>query len=109
MLGASGAAIAAAGPAALLSYMLAGTIVFIVMRMLGEMAITHPGVRTFTEFSRAGLGDAAGFGDGCYDIVELVAITGHARDLRAVATQGQGDRSADATRSAGDERNFALK
>jgi GABA permease len=57
----SSAAIAAAGPAALLSYILAGTIVFIVMRMLGEMAITHPGVRTFTEFSRAGLGDAAGF------------------------------------------------
>ena len=44
-----------------MSYILAGTIVFIVMRMLGEMAITHPGVRTFTEFSRAGLGDAAGF------------------------------------------------
>ena len=57
----SSAAIAAAGPAALLSYILAGTIVFIVMRMLGEMAITHPGVRTFTEFSRAGLGDAGGF------------------------------------------------
>jgi L-asparagine transporter-like permease len=57
----SSAAIAAAGPAALLSYMLAGAIVFIVMRMLGEMAITHPNVRTFTEFSRAGLGDAAGF------------------------------------------------
>ena len=57
----SSAAIAAAGPAALFSYVIAGTIVFIVMRMLGEMAITHPGVRTFTEFSRAGLGDAAGF------------------------------------------------
>jgi L-asparagine transporter-like permease len=57
----SSAAIAAAGPAALVSYMIAGAIVFIVMRMLGEMAITHPGVRSFTEFSRAGLGDAAGF------------------------------------------------
>ena len=57
----SSAAIAAAGPAALVSYIIAGTIVFIVMRMLGEMAITHPGVRSFTEFSRAGLGDAAGF------------------------------------------------
>jgi len=57
----SSAAIAAAGPAARVSYMIAGAIVFIVMRMLGEMAITHPGVRSFTEFSRAGLGDAAGF------------------------------------------------
>jgi GABA permease len=57
----SGAAIAAAGPAALVSYMLAGAIVFIVMRMLGEMAISHPGIRSFTEFTRAGLGDGAGF------------------------------------------------
>jgi L-asparagine transporter-like permease len=57
----SSAAIAAAGPAALLSYVIAGTIVFIVMRMLGEMALTHPHVRSFAEFSRAGLGHGAGF------------------------------------------------
>jgi GABA permease len=57
----SSAAIAAAGPAGLVSYLLAGSIVFIVMRMLGEMAITHPGIRSFTEFTRAGLGNAAGF------------------------------------------------
>ncbi len=57
----SGAAIAAAGPAALLSYVIAGSIVFIVMRMLGEMALTHPHIRSFSEFSRAGLGNAGGF------------------------------------------------
>jgi L-asparagine transporter-like permease len=57
----SSAAIVAAGPAALVSYILAGAIVFVVMRMLGEMALTHPQVRSFTEFTRAGLGDAGGF------------------------------------------------
>ena len=57
----SSAAIAAAGPAALLSYVIAGTIVFFVMRMLGEMALTHPHVRSFAEFSREGLGHGAGF------------------------------------------------
>jgi L-asparagine transporter-like permease len=57
----SSAAIAAAGPAALVSYLLAGGIVFVVMRMLAEMALTHPHVRSFSEFSRAGLGEAGGF------------------------------------------------
>jgi L-asparagine transporter-like permease len=57
----SSAAIAAAGPAALLSYVIAGSIVFIVMRMLGEMALTHPHVRSFSEFTREGLGAMGGF------------------------------------------------
>ncbi|HWJ06353.1 MAG TPA: amino acid permease [Steroidobacteraceae bacterium] len=57
----SSAVIAAAGPAALLSYVIAGAIVFVVMRMLGEMALTHPHVRSFAEFSRLGLGNGAGF------------------------------------------------
>ncbi|MGI9245809.1 MAG: amino acid permease [Steroidobacteraceae bacterium] len=57
----SSATIAAAGPAALFSYMIAGAIVFVVMRMLGEMALTHPQIRSFSEFSRAGLGHAGGF------------------------------------------------
>jgi L-asparagine transporter-like permease len=57
----SSAAIAAAGPAVIVSYLLAGSLVFIVMRMLGEMAVAHPGIRSFTEFTRRGLGDGAGF------------------------------------------------
>lgn len=57
----SGAAIAAAGPAVILSYLLAGSMVFIVMRMLGEMAVAHPGIRSFTEFARHGLGNGVGF------------------------------------------------
>jgi amino acid permease len=38
----SGHAIAAAGPATILSYFVAGTLVVLVMRMLGEMAVAHP-------------------------------------------------------------------
>jgi GABA permease len=57
----SSAAIANAGPAAIGSYMIAGAIVFVVMRMLAEMALTHPHVRSFSEFARAGLGPLGGF------------------------------------------------
>jgi gamma-aminobutyrate permease len=57
----SSAAIAAAGPAVVISYALTGTLVLLVMRMLGEMAVAMPEVRSFTEFARAGLGNWAGF------------------------------------------------
>ena len=57
----SSAAIQAAGPAIIFSYILAGAMVFLIMRMLGEMAVAHPGIRSYTEFTRHGLGNAAGF------------------------------------------------
>jgi GABA permease len=57
----SSAAIAAAGPAIVLSYLITGTLVLLVMRMLGEMAVSLPHIRSFTEFPRAGLGPWAGF------------------------------------------------
>ncbi|HKT73588.1 MAG TPA: amino acid permease [Steroidobacteraceae bacterium] len=57
----SSAAIAATGPAIVLSYLLTGALILLVMRMLGEMAVALPQVRSFTEFARAGLGPWAGF------------------------------------------------
>ncbi len=57
----SSAAIAAAGPAIVLSYLITGTLVLLVMRMLAEMAVSLPQIRSFTEFARAGLGPWAGF------------------------------------------------
>jgi GABA permease len=57
----SSASIAAAGPAIVVSYLITGTLVLLVMRMLGEMAMSLPTVRSFTEFARAGLGPWAGF------------------------------------------------
>ena len=60
----SSAAIAAAGPAILVTYALTGLLVLLVMRMLGEMAVAMPHVHSFTEFARVGLGNWAGFSVG---------------------------------------------
>jgi GABA permease len=57
----SSAAIAIAGPAVMFTYMLCGALVFVIMRMLGEMALAHPGVGTFTGYAALGLGPWAGF------------------------------------------------
>jgi GABA permease len=57
----TGTAIAAAGPAILLSYLMTGALILLVMRMLGEMAPQLPGVHAFPEFVRAVLGPWAGF------------------------------------------------
>lgn len=60
----SGVVIHQAGPAALLSFLLAGVLVMLVMRMLGEMAVARPAVGSFYEYARVGLGDWAGFSIG---------------------------------------------
>ena len=57
----SGVVIRATGPAALLSFALTGTLVVLVMRMLGEMATAYPGVGGFYEYNRLALGRLAGF------------------------------------------------
>src|SRR5256885_391294 len=57
----SGVVIASAGPAAVVSFALTGTLVVLVMRMLGEMAIAYPAVGGFYEYNRLALGELAGF------------------------------------------------
>jgi GABA permease len=57
----SSTAISTIGPAAVLSYALAGVLVLLVMRMISEMAMAIPGVQTFPDFAREGLGNWAGF------------------------------------------------
>jgi GABA permease len=57
----SSAAISMAGPAVLISYALSGILVFLIMRMLGEMAVARPGIGTFAEYATLGLGQWAGF------------------------------------------------
>jgi len=73
----SSAAIASVGPAAVVSYVLAGVTVLVVMRMLSEMAGATPGLGSFTEYIRLGLGDWAGFMSGWlywYFWVVVIAI-----------------------------------
>ncbi|MFP5019650.1 GABA permease [Pseudonocardia phyllosphaerae] len=57
----SGSAIAKAGPAVLLAYLLAGTLVVLVMRMLGEMAAAHPDSGSFSTYADRAIGPWAGF------------------------------------------------
>jgi gamma-aminobutyrate permease len=57
----SSTAISTIGPAAIVSYALAGLVILCMMRMLSELAAAHPGTGSFTEFARLGLGDWAGF------------------------------------------------
>ncbi|WP_431044457.1 amino acid permease [Streptomyces sp. P1-3] len=60
----SGAGIAKAGPAILLSYALVGAMVVFVMRMLGEMAAANPTSGSFSAYADRALGRWAGFSIG---------------------------------------------
>jgi len=60
----SSAIIADAGPLAFVSYGITGIIVFLVMRMLGEMAAAKPTTGSFTDYAHMGLGRWAGFTTG---------------------------------------------
>lgn len=57
----SAAAITLAGPSVVLSYAGCGLLVFLIMRMLGEMAVARPGLGSFAEYSSMSLGRWAGF------------------------------------------------
>src|SRR5690606_3835229 len=57
----SGLGVAAAGPAVLLSYAIAGAIVVLVMRMLAEMAAALPSSGSFSVYAETALGRWAGF------------------------------------------------
>ncbi|HKG52421.1 MAG TPA: amino acid permease [Actinomycetales bacterium] len=60
----SAKAIAEAGPAVLVSYALAGGLVVLVMRMLGEMATAQPDTGSFSTYADRALGRWAGFSVG---------------------------------------------
>lgn len=57
----SGNVVRSVGPAAVLSYLIGGLLVFLAMRMLGEMAAARPVVGSFMEYAREGLGDWAAY------------------------------------------------
>ncbi|WP_245634560.1 amino acid permease [Janibacter limosus] len=76
--------IQAAGPAVLLAYLVAGAMVFIVMRALGEMAVRHPVAGSFAQYSGSFLGPFAGFITGWVFWLELAVVA--IADMTAVAT-----------------------
>jgi AAT family amino acid transporter len=57
----SGTAISQAGPAILLSYLLAGLIAFIVLRALGEMAVHNPVAGSFAQYAHDYVGPLTGY------------------------------------------------
>ncbi|HLY55111.1 MAG TPA: amino acid permease [Stellaceae bacterium] len=59
-VGGSGA-IGKGGPGVCLTYAACGLLVFLIMRMLGEMAVARPGLGSFAEYSALGLGRWAAF------------------------------------------------
>ncbi len=60
----SGAAIGQAGPGVLISYAVAGLLVVLVMRMLGEMSAANPETGSFSAYAERALGRKAGFSIG---------------------------------------------
>ncbi|WP_284036919.1 amino acid permease [Neobacillus sp. 114] len=57
----SGAIIQMTGPAAVITALLAGILVILVMRMLGEMVVAKPSLGSFSDYAREALGNWAGF------------------------------------------------
>lgn len=72
----TGVGIQAAGPAVLLSYIVAGVLVIFVMRMLGEMAAARPASGSFATYSRLAFGDWTGFALGWLYWFMLIMVMG---------------------------------
>lgn len=72
----TGVGIQAAGPAVLLSYVVAGILVIFVMRMLGEMAAARPASGSFATYGRQAFGDWAGFSLGWLYWFMLIMVMG---------------------------------
>ena len=72
----TGVGIQAAGPAVLLSYVVAGVLVIFVMRMLGEMAAARPASGSFATYGRLAFGDWAGFSLGWLYWFMLIMVMG---------------------------------
>jgi GABA permease len=71
----SSAAIAVIGPAVICSYAIAGLLIFLSMRMLGELALANPETGFFTDYARKVLGHGWGFvGGWLYWYFWIVAV-----------------------------------
>ncbi|WCC81205.1 amino acid permease [Cutibacterium equinum] len=70
----SGKAVAAAGPATLVAYIVAGLLVIAIMHMLGEMVAAHPDSGAFSVYTSRAMGPAAGFAMGWVWWIELVIV-----------------------------------
>ena len=70
----SATAIQAAGPSVILAYLIAGAVVYMVMRALGEMAVRHPVPSSFGQYAARYLGPFAGFVTGWTFAFEMIVV-----------------------------------
>lgn len=70
----SSASIEAAGPAVLLAYLIGGAAVFLVLRSLGELAVSDPCAGSFGEYATKHLGPLAGFVTGWTYAFEMIIV-----------------------------------
>ncbi|MEE2522420.1 amino acid permease [Pseudarthrobacter sp. J75] len=70
----SGVGVQAAGPAVLLSYLVAGTLVIIVMQALGELAAANPSSGAFSVYTQKAFGKTAGSTVGWLWWFQLVVV-----------------------------------
>ncbi|MBT2368378.1 amino acid permease [Streptomyces sp. ISL-10] len=82
----SGAGIAVAGPGIVLSYLIAGTLAMLVMRMLGEMSSAMPASGSFSVHAERALGRWAGFSVGwLYWFLLVVVLAAEATAAASIA------------------------
>ncbi|WP_348535930.1 amino acid permease [Kocuria sp. JC486] len=70
----SGVGIQAAGPAVLISYAIAGVMIVLIMRMLGEMVADRPTSGAFSVYAGRAMGPATGFAVGWLWWVQLIIV-----------------------------------
>ncbi|OFI39713.1 amino acid transporter [Arthrobacter sp. SW1] len=70
----SGAGVQAAGPAVLISYLVAGTLIILVMWALGEMAAANPNSGAFSVYAEKAMGKTAGSTVGWLWWLQLVVV-----------------------------------
>ncbi|HBH57028.1 MAG TPA: amino acid transporter, partial [Arthrobacter bacterium] len=70
----SGAGVHAAGPAVLVSYLVAGTLIILVMWALGEMSAANPASGAFSVYAERALGKTAGATVGWLWWLQLVVV-----------------------------------
>ncbi|MFK3836509.1 amino acid permease [Microbacterium sp. NPDC087868] len=70
----SGQAIGLAGPAVLISYLVAGSIVVLVMAMLAEMVAARPSSGAFSSYAQDAMGRSAGSAVGWMYWIQLVVV-----------------------------------
>lgn len=70
----SGVGVQAAGPAVLISYLVAGALVIIVMQALGELAAAHPSSGAFSVYTQKAFGTTAGSAVGWLWWFQLVVV-----------------------------------